>query len=54
MSEPRAVYPAQEARAIYPAQVAIDLPTIMNFMLIMMVVAMMMGVMGKVTERIAV
>jgi len=32
--------------------VTIDLPTILNFMLIMMVVAMMMSVMGKIMERV--
>jgi len=52
VSEQRVVYPAQEVRAVYPAQVAIDLPTIINFMLVIMVVAMMMGVIGKVMERV--
>lgn len=52
----RVIYPAQEARTIYPAQTTglqIDLNTILNFMLIMIVMAMMMSMMGKVTERVA-
>jgi len=38
--------------AVAPGQITIDLPTILNFMLVMIVIAMMMGVIGKVMERV--